>query len=145
LQNPKILPSSNFEKILSRKSQMKRQTTLRAALGDPNLLGKALQGESWEGWRALLLAAMGEKLAADELKHFQRLTQRTKSPSSRADELWVVAGRRGGKSRAIAVLVAYLACLCDYRGKLVRGEKGIVLCLAPTQMQAAVVLDYVAG
>jgi hypothetical protein len=124
---------------------MKRKTTLRAAITDDNLLGKSLPGESWDGWRALLLAAMGEKLTPPEREHYQRLTQRSEPPAARVEEFWAIAGRRGGKSRAIAVLVSYLAALCDYRDKLVRGEKGIVLCLAPTQMQAAIVLDYVAG
>ena len=35
---------------------MKSLTPLRRALTDPKLLGKALAGESWEGWRSLLLA-----------------------------------------------------------------------------------------
>src|SRR5262245_22015865 len=124
---------------------MKRQTTLRAALTDDNLLGKALRGASWDGWRALLLGAMGEKLTADELEHYRRLTQRISPPAARVEEFWAIAGRRGGKSRAIAVLVSYLAALCDYRDKLVRGEKGVVLTLAPTQTQASIVLDYIGG
>jgi hypothetical protein len=59
--------------------------------------------------------------------------------------LWCVIGRRGGKSRAIATLLVYLATTADYSVQLVSGESGVVLCLARTQEQAQVVLRYVAG
>src|SRR5262245_60077045 len=121
------------------------QTSLRTALEDPQLLGGALAGDSWAAWRALLLAAMGEPLKPDELEHFRRLTGRADPPPQRIEELWCVIGRRGGKSRAIAVLIAYLAALCDYRMKLSSGETGVVLCIAPSQTQAQIVLNYVAG
>jgi hypothetical protein len=124
---------------------MKRETSLRKALSDPNLLGKALAGESWAAWRALLLAAMAEKLKPAELEHYSRLTGRSAPPPDRVSELWVIAGRRGGKSRAIATLLAYIGTLCDHRGKLTSGERGIALCLAPSQAQAGIVLDYVGG
>ena len=39
--------------------------TLRKALADPQLLGGALTGDSWQAWRALLIAAMGEELTDD--------------------------------------------------------------------------------
>jgi len=124
---------------------MKRKTPLRTALSDSNLLGKALPGETWLAWRALLLAAMHEKLRPAELEHYKRLTGRSDPPPDRVSELWVIAGRRGGKSRAIATLLCYIACLCDHKAKLVAGEKGIALCLAPSQAQAEVVLSYCAG
>jgi hypothetical protein len=41
--------------------------TLRQALADPNLLGAELGSDSWAAWRALLLAAMGERLEPAEL------------------------------------------------------------------------------
>jgi hypothetical protein len=59
--------------------------------------------------------------------------------------LWCVIGRRGGKSRAIAALLVYLATMVDYRAQLVLGERGFVLCLARRQEQSQVVLEYVAG
>jgi hypothetical protein len=76
------------------------------------------------------LAAKGEPLTKDELKTFTKFTGRTKPPSKRVDELWCCVGRRGGKSRAMAVLAIYLAGLCDYGDKLTRGERGLVLLFA---------------
>jgi hypothetical protein len=113
-------------------------------LADPNLLGAALGGDSWSAWRSLLLAAMGEALAPAELEAFHRLTQRDTSPTKRVSELWCCVGRRGGKSMAIATLAVYLASMCSYP-MLRRGERGLVLVIAPDRSQAAVVLGYCAG
>src|SRR6185436_13764755 len=112
---------------------MKARVTLRQALDDPSLLGASLAGPSWHPWRSLLLAAMGEELKPDELTVFQKFTGRTAPPSKRVDEFWCAIGRRGGKSRAMSALAVYLAGLCDYKDKLVRGEKGVVLLLAASQ------------
>jgi len=119
--------------------------TMRRALSDRHLLGAALGGESWLAWRILLIAAMGEALTDEERAIFAKLTGREREPGERVDELWCVIGRRGGKSRAIAALLVYLATMADYRSQLVSGERGVVLCLARTQEQAQVVLEYVAG
>ena len=123
---------------------MTPKVTLRKALEDPDLLGSALAGPTWHAWRSLLLAAMGEPLIKDELKTFTKFTGRTNPPSQRIDELWCCVGRRGGKSRAMAVLAVYLAGLCHY-AKLARGETGIVLLIAPDKKQAKVLLDYAEG
>jgi hypothetical protein len=119
--------------------------TMRAALADVNLLGNALVGDSWRPWRILLIALMGEALNGDERAVFERLTGREREPLERVEEFWAIVGRRGGKSRAAAVLSVYLACLCDYRGVLAIGEKPIVLCLAMNQVQARTVLSYAIG
>ena len=119
--------------------------TMRRALSDTHLLGAALGGDSWLAWRILLIAAMGEPLTDEERAIFAKLTGREREPGERVDELWCVIGRRGGKSRAIAALLVYLATMVDYRSQLVLGERGVVLCLARTQEQSQVVLEYVAG
>ncbi len=118
---------------------------MRRALSDRHLLGTALGGESWLAWRVLLIAAMGEALTDEERAIFTKLTGRESEPCERVDELWCIIGRRGGKSRAIATLLVYLATMADYSVQLVSGESGVVLCLARTQEQAQVVLRYVAG
>jgi hypothetical protein len=119
---------------------MKPTISIRKALDDPKLLGKTLAGDSWASWRVLLTAAMGEELTAEERTIFTSLTGRAQEPLQRVEELCVVAGRRGGKSRAMAVLACYVSALCKH--KLVRGETGVVLLIAPDQKQAKVSLDY---
>lgn len=122
-----------------------KATTLRHALSDNNLLGLALRGDSWANWKALLLSIAGEPLEPSELEAFRRLTGRYAPPNARVDEFLGVIGRRGGKSRAIATLAAFIACLVDHTSKLDAGERGIVLLLAPDQRQAKVLLDYASG
>src|SRR4051794_13164949 len=90
----------------------------------------------------LLIAAMGEQLSGEERAIFQRLTGREREPPERVEELWVVIGRRGGKTRAAAVLASYAAGLCDHSGSLAVGERGLVLFIAQNQRQAAVAFGY---
>jgi hypothetical protein len=118
---------------------MKPQTTLRRALEDPALLD--LGEPSWVGWRALLLALMGEALTPGELEHFRRLTGRYKPPTARCRQFWGVIGRRGGKSKAMAALGVYLGTMCSYP-MLSAGERGTVLLIAQDQRQASIILNY---
>jgi hypothetical protein len=120
---------------------MKPQVTLRKALADKNLLGHALEGDSWKSWRILLTAAMGEPLTEAERTVFTELTGRDREPNQRVDQLVGVIGRRGGKSRAMSVLAAYIAGLCSHEA-LVPGERGILLVVALDQKVAKIVLDY---
>jgi hypothetical protein len=113
---------------------------IRDALADPALLGGVLAGPSWSAWRTLLIAAMGEGLTDTEREVFTKLTGREREPMQRCEEVAVIAGRRGGKSRAEATLGVYIAALCEHR--LAGGERGVVLCIAPDQRQAKIVLDY---
>ena len=118
---------------------MKPKVTLRQALADPQLLGGMLAGDSWAGWRTLLIAAIGEPLTDTEREMFTRLTGRKREPLQRIEELVAVVGRRGGKSRSAAVLAAYLGGLCEH--PLVPGERGVLLCIAPDQRQAKITLE----
>lgn len=122
---------------------MKPLVSMREAITDPALLGNLLAGESWAPWRSLLLAIRGEPLKPAELEHFQRLTGRTESPSAPVDEFWGIVGRRGGKTRAMSVLSAYIAALCDHRDVLVPGERGVLLLLAPSVHQARIAFGYI--
>jgi hypothetical protein len=130
---------------VSRKIVPPPAVTMRRALSDPAMLGTVLVGDSWLAWRILLVAAMGESLTDDERVIFTRLTGREREPDVRVESLWAAVGRRGGKSRAIATLIVFIATLVDHSKAIVTGEKPIVLCLAPTARQARVVLDYISG
>src|SRR5262245_9993249 len=119
------------------------QTTLRNALLDPNLLD--LGAPSWAAWRPLLLAIMGEKLEPDELEIFRRFTGRSTSPERRVDEAWLVVGRRGGKTRAMAALATYIGALCSHHHHLAKGQRGYVLIVAPDLKQAGELIGYCRG
>lgn len=115
---------------------------LRQALDDVGLLGHVLRGDSWRTWRILLIAAMGEQLTEDEREIFRRVTGREHEPNKRVSELEVIAGRRGGKTIALAALVTYISALCDHRDTLAPGETGVCLALAQDQRIAVKLLDF---
>jgi hypothetical protein len=60
-------------------------------------------------------------------------------------ELWCSVGRRGGKSRAAAVIGSFIATCIDHSKRLSPGEVGHVLVLAPSRAQAGVVHGYIRG
>ena len=124
---------------------MRPTVSLRRALTDPRLLGHAFVGESWTPWRILLIAAMGEELTDAERVIFKQITGRDQEPGQRVNELVAVVGRRGGKSRAMAVLMAYVAALCDHTDVLVKGETGVALCVALDQKVAGIVREHCAA
>jgi hypothetical protein len=114
------------------------------ALLDRNLLGAAIrEQDSWATWRIILKAAFAEPLTADELITFKDIAGDREPPTDRVAELWVIAGRRGGKSRTAGAVCAYLAAFNTH--KLAPGETATVLSLAASKSQAKAVLDYTLG
>jgi hypothetical protein len=121
---------------------MKPLFTMRHALGDSALLADAMKGESWAGWRVLLIASVGEELTENERAIFKTFTGRDHEPGQMIDTWLTVSGRRSGKTTSVAALVVYLACLCDWSDDLSLGERGVALYLAPTQDQAGRAFRY---
>jgi len=124
---------------------MKPKISMRRALSDPKLLGHVLQGASWFGWRVLLNAAAGEKLADKERAKFKQLTGRAREPGKRCRELICIFGRGAGKTLALAVFDCWIAALCDHRDVLAPGETGIALLISRDQRAAKIALDYIDG
>jgi hypothetical protein len=107
------------------------------AIDDPNLLGASIRDpEAWEPWKALLAAAFGLPLSEDQLALYRACTGRSEAPSTPAAYLWLVVGRRGGKSFAMALIGVYLAVFRDWRKYLSPGERAIVLLVAADREQA---------
>jgi hypothetical protein len=115
---------------------MKKLVSLREALNRPELLADALPGDSWSAWRTLLIAAVGEELNDEEREVFTRLTGREREPNEMIEVMLTVAGRRSGKTKAMATLAVYLSTLVDWSDDLSLGEHGAALFLAPTEKMA---------
>jgi Terminase large subunit, ATPase domain len=110
-------------------------------LTDPRLLGAGLGDiATWATWLVVLKAAFGHPLTDEELQVFKAVAGGRSLPLKRVRELWVIAGRRGGKSRMAAALAVYFALFVKHR--LAGGERGMVLVLAATIDQAQIVFGY---
>src|SRR5215471_17116585 len=120
--------------------------SIERALGDPGLFGGAIGDLStWSMWIAVLKAAFGLPLTADELARFASVAGNRAPPSRLVQSLWCVAGRGSGKSRMAAAAACFIATCIDYANRLARGEVGTVMCLAPTKAQADIVFGYCKG
>jgi hypothetical protein len=127
---------------------MKKLMTMRQALDDPELFAHpkgGLIGDSWKYWRVLLIAVMGEALTDAERVLFKEVTGREREPGEPVEEFWAILGRRSGKSRAIAVLAAYIAACCDFTDILAPGERGSLPIMSATTWQAGKVHQYLNG
>jgi hypothetical protein len=114
------------------------------AITDSRLLGAGLGDlTTWSVWLAVLKASFGIVLNSEERELFHLVAGDRSPPSQRVRELWAIVGRRGGKSRMAALVAVYLALFVKHR--LAAGEKGMVLVLAGSIDQAAVVFGYVKG
>ncbi|PZX44577.1 hypothetical protein LY56_01825 [Roseinatronobacter thiooxidans] len=119
--------------------------TIRDAMTDPQLFGDTFAGDSFKAWRALLSGFYGLELSADEAAIWNEVTGRTEQATGAHDELWLVVGRRGGKSHAAALVAAYEAAFKDYSDRLSPGEVATVMLIAGDRSQARTLLRYVRG
>jgi hypothetical protein len=119
---------------------------MRRALNDPNIFGNILPGATWKLWRVLLIAMMGEPLINDEEREiYEKLTGRSVSPIQRVDEFTAIMGRRSGKTRAAAIIAAYLASLVKYDDVLAPGERLSLPILSATVWQSRKAFQYLDG
>jgi hypothetical protein len=111
------------------------------ALTDPELFQPWFEGETWDGWRAVLKAAYALPMTGDEVDFFRSIAERD-PPKRRVRELWCIVGRRGGKDSVASVIAAHSAALFTEGHRLRPGERALVMCLAVDRDQAKIVLNY---
>lgn len=81
---------------------------------------------------------MGCRSRVGILARFRRHTNRQTPPAGQVDETWIVAGRRGGKSRMAALAALYLG-ICFDASVLAPGEPAIIPVIARNVKQARAV------
>jgi len=64
------------------------------ALDDANVFGRHFRGGTWDAWRTFLAALFAVPLTPEQLKVYRRHTGRMAPPTGRAQEAWLVCGRR---------------------------------------------------
>jgi hypothetical protein len=121
-----------------------RALTILDAVHDPALFRPFFKNpKSWKAWFAILAAMLAIPMNDEQLRIFQQVTGRTEAPTAVVKEIWLTVGRRGGKSRILALIATWLAAFHDYKPFLAPGEKGVVQVIAADRKQAKVILRYV--
>ena len=119
--------------------------TIARCLRDPNLFGPHFTGASWSRWKVFLAALFAVTVGPGDLDVFRERTGRTAWPTTPFTEAAVIVGRRGGKSRTLALIAVYLACFRSYEQYLAPGEVATVGVLAVDKSQARAIFRFVLG
>lgn len=116
------------------------------ALDDPTVFRGVIPNRTtWGAWRGFLKALFGLPMDDTEAETFRACTGRTTLPTEAFAAAWLVCGRRGGKSFALALIAVFKACFVDYRPYLATGERATIVIVAADRRQARVIFRYVVG
>ena len=120
--------------------------TILEAIHDPLLFRPLFKDlATWTSWMVVLRAIFGLEVTEAEQVLFTKLSGRVVPPSQPVEEAWIIAGRRGGKSRISALIAVYLCCFKDYSPYLSAGERIKIIVLAVDRAQAGVIFKYAMG
>jgi hypothetical protein len=119
--------------------------TIIEALEDPRLFAPFFRGPSWEPWKAFLAALFALPMTESQQALYRDCTGRTELPSEPFKEACIPVGRRGGKSRILALVGTHLACFRDYSPWLAPGEVATVSVIAADRRQARTIMRYTQG
>jgi hypothetical protein len=111
-------------------------------LDSPKYCGKLFASPTYSNWKSLIYGFYGEVDHYDQ-KIFSTLTRRLLDSDFR--ELWVVGGRRSGKSHLASALAVYEAFIAGHQYKLSKGEVATVSLIASDRRQARTLMRYIKG
>jgi SAM-dependent methyltransferase len=114
-------------------------------MSDRHFFGPFFQGSSWCAWRVFLKALFALPMDTGEREIYHECTQRTVLPTEPFREAALVVGRRGGKSRVLALVAAYLATSRDYTPHLAPGEVATIAVIAADRKQARAIFRFAIG
>jgi hypothetical protein len=128
--------------------------TILDAMTDPKIWGDWFRGRksllkpfgkaepTWTAWTSFVKAMFGLPMDEAELALFKQCTGRAApSPDGHVDTTLVI-GRRGGKSRVLALIAAYLSVFKDWQPFLSPGERAHVVIIAADRRQAQSIFRY---
>lgn len=123
------------------------------AVKDKNVFRPFLQDKNgsiktWNRWLVALRCLYGLPVTKSQnVKLVRECTGRdaSKLPPDGFQTCLFLVGRRGGKSRSSAIIAAFEAALSGREKLLSTGERGLVVCVAPSKQQAGIVLGYLKG
>lgn len=115
------------------------------ALDDRALFAPHFRGDTWTAWRAFLASLFALPMDDAQLGLYRHHTGRTEPPAVPFKEAGLICGRRGGKSRVLALVAVYLATFIDYAGRLAPGEVATIAVIAADRRQARGIFRFVSG
>jgi hypothetical protein len=132
---------------VQRVSEARAGISLLDAIADPALFRPWFQKDwaSWAAWFAFIAAAFCLPMTKEQLAIYRKHTRRHDPPSSIGKAIWLVCGRRSGKSFILALIGVYLACFHSYAQFLAPGERAVIMIIAADRKQARVILRYVSA
>ena len=116
-----------------------------AALDHPDLFAPFFRGDTWRAWRGFLAALFALPMDAGQRAIYQHHTGRTELPTAPFKEAALVVGRRGGKSRILALVAVFLACFHNYEKYLAPGEVATIGVIAADRKQARTIFRFIIG
>ena len=82
--------------------------TILGALADDTLFGgMGFDKPSWARWRVFLTALFGLPMTPEQLGIFKHHTGRDLAPTKPSRNAALIVGRRGGKTRTLALVSVY--------------------------------------
>ncbi len=122
----------------------KKQPTIMDTCVNPDIFGPWFKDhKTWLPWFAFLRTLFGLPMRKEHKQIFEFCTHRSKVPKKAYEEAWLIVGRRGGKSRVLALVAVYLAIFRDWRPYLSPGERAMVIVVARDRKQARVIFRYI--
>jgi hypothetical protein len=115
------------------------------AMSDPKLFAPHFRGATWQPWKAFLAALFGLPMDDAALALYRSHTGRQTAPVAAFVEACLVIGRRGGKSRILALIAVFLGCFRDYRPHLAPGEVATIAVVAADRKQARTIMRFITG
>jgi hypothetical protein len=125
-----------------RKPRLTVPADILACLDDPGWWAPWFARGDWSAWRSFWAAAFALPMDDAALATYRACTGRTTAPTAQATEAWAICGRRGGKTRIMATVAAWLACFSDLRPYLGPGEVATVMLIAANRKQARTAMRY---
>jgi hypothetical protein len=113
-------------------------------LDDPNLGGQFLRPDpsTWRAWRTLARAIEAQPPQVGDRELFLKHAGR-EWPTAPAREVWIICGRRSGKTVFASLLACYQALFSEYVPQ--RGERGYAALVSPTRQQSGIARGYASG
>ena len=116
-----------------------------AALDDPALFAPHFRGDTWQPWRAFLAALFALPMDDAALALYRLHTSRNDAPVVPFKEAALIIGRRGGKSRVLALIAVFVATFRDYAPHLAPGEVATIAIIAVDRRQARSIFRFTQG